>query len=209
MLLPKIDRALDVAPLIGTLLAHRNLLGFSGSAVFQHRLVPRLRSLNGPRCRELKPGRTDRGDDLSSALSTTARPRRERGPVRSSQPVPQLASASPQASRSSSASAARGQDLQGSGVRHPLEIRRRGVPAVPEKMIVRAEPEAVFNVWPFVSSWPFSMTKTEPGEAVVRVVSPVNCKSPHTIVVVVSVFAPDHWFEAGKGGSFFLAGSWG
>jgi hypothetical protein len=51
MLLPKIDRALDVAPLIRTLLVYlsRYVLGVSSLLSFQHHHAPKLRCLSDAR----------------------------------------------------------------------------------------------------------------------------------------------------------------
>src|SRR5437870_3094879 len=67
-------------------------------------------------------------------------------------------------------------------------------------MIVSAEPEGVWRVWLLRSSCPFSITRRDPGDAVVSVTSPASCKSPQTIpwfavvggsVSVIAVVLPD------------------
>jgi hypothetical protein len=52
MLLPKIDRALDVAPLIRTLLMSfgKHVPGASSSLSFQHRHAPKLRCSSDAHC---------------------------------------------------------------------------------------------------------------------------------------------------------------
>src|SRR5712671_3228482 len=60
-------------------------------------------------------------------------------------------------------------------------------------MMVNAEPEAVFRVYPLpILSDPFSMTRTEPGDAVVSVTFPLTVKLPHTIFVAAKVWETDH-----------------